>query len=113
MPATNFDELITLMAEEAPHAVALDWYRRLELALRDYAASQSLVFHNGPRAERLIAADRVLGPRAAATVVELRTIRNRLTHEWHPFAPAEAEAFARKAFSLIGRVLRATEARAT
>jgi hypothetical protein len=113
MAATNFDELVSAIAEEAPHAVVLDWYRRLELAIRAYLATRGLEFRDGPTAERIIAADPLLGPDAATSIAELRKVRNALTHGWEPYTTAEAMAFAREAFRLMGHVMRAEAAHAT
>jgi hypothetical protein len=113
MSATNFDELVILVAEEAPHALVLDWYRRLEQTMRDYQALRGITFSNGRSAERVIAADAQLGPVVAASIAELRATRNRLAHEWEPFAPADAEAFARRAFALMGQIMRPQVAPAT
>ena len=106
MSATNFDELVILVAEEAPHALVLDWYRRLELTLRAYLSARGLNFVSGVNAERVVAEDALLGPAAAATMRELRTIRNKHTHGWEPLAAADSVAFAHRAFALIGAVMR-------
>ena len=113
MPATNFDELVLPMAEEAPHAVLLDWYRRIELAERDYLASRGVAFSDGPAAERIVAADPNLGTPVAISLARLRGLRNRHTHGWHPLAPTEAVAVAREALSLIGRLMRGSDGLAT
>ena len=110
MPATNFPEFVSIIAEEAPHAVVLDWYRRLELSIRAYSAARGIEFHNGPAAERIIAADPSLGLEAARAIARLRRVRNTHTHEWKPTTPTEAAAFAYEAFRLIGDVLRANDA---
>lgn len=108
--ATTFDELILPIAQEAPHALVLDWYRRLELTLRSYLASRGLRFHDGPRAEAEIATDPLLGATIAAMAASLRTTRNRLAHGWAPITPADAETFARSAFAIMGKLMRAEDA---
>ena len=113
MTVTNFEEFLSAVAEEAPHAVVLDWYRRLELTVRAYLATRGLEFQNGPAAERVIAADPLLGPDCAAAIEGLRTVRNAHTHGWEPLTPAEAKVFARGALRLIGHVMRADDAHAT
>jgi hypothetical protein len=113
MRATNFDELVLPMAEEAPHAVVLDWYRRLEMTIRSYLASRGANFRNGPDAEQVIAADPLLGAATAEAIAELRTVRNRIAHAWEPFASADSVMFARKALVLIGQIMRAQDAPAT
>ena len=37
--ATTFDEYVGWMALNSPHATVLDWRRRLECALNEYAAT--------------------------------------------------------------------------
>ena len=68
MPATNFEQFLSAIAEEAPHAVVLDWYRRLELTIRAYLATRGLDFEDGPGAERVIAADPFLGADCSASI---------------------------------------------
>ena len=113
MAATNFHELVAAIAEEAAHAVVLDWYRRLELALREYLATRGLEFRDGPTAERIIAEDPLLGSDIARSIAELRKVRNALTHGWEPYTTAHAKAFASEAFRLIGHVMRAEDAHTT
>lgn len=113
MQATNFVELVLPMAEESPRAVVLDWYSRLECMIRDYLVSRRLKFRSGPEAEAAIAADAVLGPELAQAIASLRTVRNRVAHGTPPLAPEEAVAFASQALSLIGRLGRAQDAKAT
>ena len=110
MSATNFDEFVMSMAAEAPHAVALDWYRRLELTIKRYITARGHVYRDGRAAEEVISADPLLGPSVGATICTLRTFRNALTHEWRQLSPAEAEQFARQAFDLMGRIMRAENA---
>jgi hypothetical protein len=112
MLARNFDELVIPMAEEAPQAVVLDWYRRLELTIRDYLASRHLRYQTGPRAEKLLDADARLGASVAHAVAELRALRNQIAHGSQSLTPAEAIAFARQSLSLIGRIWIAQDARA-
>ena len=57
MAATNFDEYVSAMVEESPHAVVLDWYRRLELAIQAYLADRQIQYALGRRAEAVIGRD--------------------------------------------------------
>ena len=102
MTATNFEQFVIPLAEEAPHAVVLDWYRRLELAIRDYLTSRRIRYRTGPAAEDLFLRDPFLGPGVAASVGELRLFRNRIAHEPQSLTPIEAVTFARESLSLIG-----------
>ena len=113
MAATNFDEFVSAIAEEYPHAIALDWYRRLELTIRAYPRTSGLQFHDGPAAERIIAADPLLGSEIATAIAELRKGQKRARHGLQPFTAADATGLARQAFRLIGRVMRADDARTT
>jgi hypothetical protein len=112
MTALNFDELVVPMADEAPHAVVLDWYRRLELAIGDYLASRHFSHRTGRAAENVLAADVLLGEEVATAIAALREIRNRVAHGPHPISASEAVTFAREALSLIGRLWLASDAHA-
>jgi hypothetical protein len=104
MPATNFEEFVALIAEEAPHAVVLDWYRRLELMLRDYLASGGFRYIDGRHAENVAKADSLLGEEVATSIGQLRALRNRVAHTSQPLTPAEAIDFARRSLTLIGQL---------
>ncbi len=41
----TFTEYVAWMASNSPHATLLDWWRRLELNLKEYAASRGLTAH--------------------------------------------------------------------
>jgi hypothetical protein len=111
MSAHNFDEFVIAMAEEAPQAVVLDWYRRLEMAIRTYLASRQLRHRTGPDAETVLASDPSLGIEVARRVSELRVTRNQVAHDCRQPTPVQAVAFARQALSLIGRIWIAQDAR--
>ena len=102
MTATNFDELVVPMAWEAPHAVLLDWYRRLELSMHAYLASRGRKFRNGPKTEAVIAADPLLGAEVADRCRALRELRNEHAHEWHTLQPGDAVVAARECLWIIG-----------
>lgn len=112
MTANNFDELVVPMSEETPHAVILDWYRRLELMIRHYLTSRYLSYTNGPAAERVIARDALLGADVASAIKELRWFRNEIAHESQSLTPARAVAFARESLDLIGQLGSAEDAHA-
>ena len=107
MAATNFEELVAAIAEEAPHALVLDWYRRLELTVRSYLAARGMAYSNGPAAESIIAADPRLGHDVARELSRLRVLRNTHTHGWQALIPLDAVQYARAAFALMGCVMRA------
>src|SRR5258706_12732874 len=113
MTANNFDEFVIRMADEAPHAVILDWYRRLELMIRDYLTSRRLSYQNGPYAEAVIAHDVSLGVEVASEIKRLRWFRNEIAHGSHALTSGQAIAFARDALDLIGQLWRAEDAHAS
>src|SRR5438552_17640553 len=100
------------MAEEAPHAVVLDWHRRLELMIRDYLTSRRLYYQNGPYAEGVIAQDVFLGAEVATEIKRLRRFRNKIAHGSHSLISVHAIAFARDSLDLIGWLWRAEDAHA-
>jgi hypothetical protein len=110
MLATNFDQYVSLFADEAPHALVLDWYRRLELTIRDYLGTRGIDCKVGPSAESVIGRDPRLGYEVATETRELRVIRNRVAHSEAAVTPANAAAFARRCFCLIGLIWKAQDA---
>lgn len=112
MTASNFEEFVTSMAEEAPQAVVLDWYRRLELMIRDYLTFRRFSYRNGPDAERVIARDALLGADVASAIKRLRWLRNQTAHGSQALTSAQAVAFARESLDLIGRLWRAEDSHA-
>lgn len=110
MMATNFEEYIFKMAEEAPHAVVLDWYRRLELMVRSYLESRAIHCRSGYAAEGVIARDALLGRNVATAIANLRTVRNGVAHTGDSVSFDTAVAFARDCFSLIGVLWKAQDA---
>lgn len=102
--ATNFNDYVNLMAANSPHALVMDWGRRLELALREYTdALRPLVALRNRRAiEESVSRDQVLGPGFADCVRRLRLLRNQVAHEpisHHSYE--DATGYARHAFALI------------
>jgi hypothetical protein len=112
MTANTFDEFVLPMAEEAPHAVVLDWYRRLELMIRDYLAFRRVFYRNGRDAERVIASDIFLGQEVASAIARLRFFRNEIAHKGQALTPTQAVAFARESLDLIGVLLKAEDSQA-
>ncbi len=102
--ATTFTEYVAWMASNSPHATMLDWWRRLELALREYANSRDLP----PRArhdrlEDAVSEDPYLGPEIAAKLRCLRQRRNTAAHGPHRHVSRdEAVRYAERALELIG-----------
>ena len=101
----KFNGYVALIAANSPHALIMDWWRRLDLALREYAAALGPVFGgaNGRAIEQAMPVDCPFGPRFADRVLRLRQLRNRVAHEsiYH-YSSEDAVAYARHAFALIG-----------
>jgi hypothetical protein len=113
MMATNFEEYVFKMAEESPHAVVLDWYRRLELMIRSYLKSRAIHCRSGYAAELVIAGDVMLGSDVATAIANLRRVRNGVAHTGDCVSFDTAVAFARDSFSFIGALLQAQDANAS
>src|SRR5205085_24957 len=102
MMATNFEEFVHKMAEEAPHSVVLDWYRRLDLAVRDYRKAMRVLTASRERPDSIIARDPLLGSSVASELSALREMRNEVAHVSPPVSSEAAIAYARQCFALIG-----------
>ena len=113
MIATNFEEFIAVIGDEAPQALVLDWYQRLERTERAYLGAQGIGFKNGSQAERIIAHDQNAGPDVAESLAKLRQTRNEVAHGSKSLSADEAKAFARETLVAIGRVGKAQDAHAT
>lgn len=109
MLATNFEEFVLKMAEEAPHAVVLDWYRRVDLTVRDYRRVMRANRRKGETAESIIARDALLGSNVANQLVALRTLRNDVAHTGIATSVDSAIAYARQCFALIGVIVKLRE----
>ena len=112
MAATNFDAYIRVMVEESPHAVVLDWHRRLELAIQAYLNGRDINRARGRRAESIIGRDALLGTDVAAKLAQLRKLRNSVAHTGDLVSSETAIGFARECFSLIGVLGKAQDAHA-
>jgi hypothetical protein len=112
MTATNFDEYVSAIVEESPHAAVLDWHRRLELAIQAYLSCRHIQYAIGSRAESIISGDVLLGPIVATKLGELRKFRNTVAHTADPVSAERASVFARDCFSLIGVLAKAQDAHA-
>lgn len=102
--ATSFPEFVDWSATNAPHATVLDWWRRLDSAIRYYFSEH--LHSNVPRdraeQERQIELDPALGREAACMARCLRLIRNEVAHEDPtPISREQAVAYAQHAHRLI------------
>ena len=60
----TFIEYVAWMASNSPHATLLDWWRRLDLTVTEYAASRGLLPHPRGPLEDAISQDPQLGPKS-------------------------------------------------
>lgn len=101
--AATFEEYVQALAIESPHALILDWWGRLELAVNEYFDIYGIAVQSQiPTKERAIAADPRLGPDITTQIRELRLIRNEVAHQKRkPISVDDATRYAQKANELI------------
>ncbi len=103
----TFAKYVGVVGRATPHALVIDWWRRVDLTLVDY-------FHSfGEKRppsrheeERRIATDPRLGPEVASALSKLRRTRNTIAHEQTMLAAADAAAYAETALWMIGKLAR-------
>ena len=103
--ATTFDQYVAIIATNSPAAIVLDCWRRLDLALGDYGMLLPRPVNAQDRGaiEAAIARDKALGQELAATLRNLRDLRNRVAHEATvQLSSEDATGFARQAFAVLG-----------
>lgn len=101
----TFAEYVDVVGRNAPHALVLDWGRRLDLALGDYFQSlgeKRPITRN--QEEKRIADDLQLGPEVAAALSHLRRSRNAVAHKQIVLATSDASAFAEATLRIIGKL---------
>jgi hypothetical protein len=101
---TTFEEYVDVVGGNVPHALVLDWWRRIDLALGDYFQSPGKKRPSREEEERRIAEGPQLGPEVASTLSQLRRTRNAVAHEPTMLATADAAAYARTALWMIGKI---------
>jgi hypothetical protein len=103
--ATTFEEYVQILAIESPHALILDWWRRLEVAIEVHGVAVRSPIRSK---ELAIGADPRLGSEITAQISELRLIRNQVAHEKRKqISPDDARQYAQKASELIWIIARA------
>jgi hypothetical protein len=109
---TTFRDYVDILGSNAPQALVLDCWRRLDLALLDYFQSlgekQPLTRH---AQENQIADDPQLGPEIVSVLSLLRRTRNKVAHEQPTLATPQAVWFAETTLRLIGRLALAPSTR--
>jgi hypothetical protein len=104
---TKFHNIWRVRGRNAPHALVLDWWRRVDLALVDYFHSFGEKRPPSRREEeRRIATDPRLGPQVASALSKLRRTRNTIAHKATTHAAADAAAYAEAALLMIGKLIR-------
>src|SRR5260370_24761010 len=84
--ATNFADFVAFTAANSPHALVMDLWRRLDLALHEYCGVLGIEIDRRKRdarekMEKAVSRDQALGPGVASRIRELRQWRNRVAHE--------------------------------
>lgn len=103
--ATNFNDYVTVMSVNAPHALVMDWWRRLDLTLHEYAVALGQVVRSRDR--RAIEKAVSLNDAALTTRIRgLRHRRNQVTHKSYYLSSEDAAAYAREVISVIGTLAR-------
>lgn len=99
---TTFNDYVALMSVNSPHALVMDWWRRLDLTLHEYAAAHGQVVPS--RRRRPIEEVVPLNDSALTTCIRgLRRRRNHVAHESvYNLSSEDAAAYARDSFSVIG-----------
>lgn len=97
--------MVGVLAVNTPHALVLDWWRRLERAIDYYFKARGLPRPMAVEAEKAISLDLELGPRVSDEIRRLRQIRNVIAHEdTNPIQAAEAASYAAACLDLIWRI---------
>jgi len=101
--ATTFEEYVQILAIESPHALILDWWSRLEIAINEYFEIYGMAVRSPiPSKEQAISNDPRLGPEITAQLRELRLIRNKVAHDKRkPISVDDATQYAQKSNELI------------
>ena len=101
--------MVDTLAPNTPHALALDWWRRLERAIDYY-----FVAYHGRR--RPVFREYLeefrnhpgIGEAFASEIDGLRIRRNHIAHgDGEPLTPAEAATFAERSLDLLWKIARA------
>jgi hypothetical protein len=101
--ATTFEEFVQILAIESPHALILDWWSRLALAINEYFEVYGMAIRSSVLSkEQAMAADPRLGPEITAQIRELRLARNKVAHEKRKtISVGDVTQYAQKANELI------------
>jgi hypothetical protein len=105
---TTFEQHVRLVSQLSPHGLILDWWRRLELAQREYwRAIRGMSEFRSRACEEQLALDPRLGHLLSARIRSLRLRRNAMAHGARGARHQEAASFAWQAFDALGQLSRA------
>jgi hypothetical protein len=107
-PSTTFEEHIEILAAESPCALVLEWGRRLELAVKNFARVVGVSEGLWRKYMQGLLNDPLVGGEVSSETNRLRNMRNKVAHEPpRGMAAHDATEFARKAVEIVwlhGRV---------
>lgn len=111
-PSTTFEGHIEILAAESPCALVLEWGRRLELAVKNFARVVGV--SEGPWRKHMEALlnDPLVGEEISSEISRLRSMRNKVAHAPPSgIAAHDATEFARKAEEIVWLLGRAEDIR--
>jgi hypothetical protein len=95
----TFEEMASVLATNTPHALILDWWRRLDRAIDEYF---SICKVHRKSWMPVLADDPHVGHEAVDQITALSQLRNAIAHrKTKPISPDEAAQYAQKALDLI------------
>ena len=95
----TFEEMVSVLAVNNPHALILDWWRRLDRAIDEYCSMHAV---QRKLWMSVLADDPNVGKEMVNQIDVLRRRRNEIAHEkTKPVAPDEAAEYAKKVLDLI------------
>jgi hypothetical protein len=110
--ATTFEEHVQIMTIESPHALILEWGRRLDQALQNYQKLFGLRKRSWEDFMEALRTDPLVGQEVAAQIIGLRSQRNAVAHEkTMPISPDDAAQYAHKAEEIIWHLGKSQDAK--
>ena len=102
----NFQEMVSVLALNTPHALTLDWWRRVDRGIDYYFRARGIRRPSSVAGvEQMLNSDPKLGPSVVTQVRKLRRIRNAVAHEdAKPISPGEAAWYAQTSLDLVWRI---------
>lgn len=111
--ATTFEEHVQVLATESPHALILEWGRRLELAVKNYGTVLGVPEGPWKKYMKALLKDAWVGQEVCSEIRHLRKRRNVVAHEAPKCIPSdEAVQYARMAENIVWLLGRAQDVRA-